>query len=469
MAAAPARASRLDGIRFAALVVLPNLVQGLFRRRRWAVRLATDVDVDGRAIAFLNALRRRSGAGPIWIEMPGNAALFVQDSADIRRVLGSSPEPFASDPPTKRRGMVHFQPDALTISRGARWRERRRVTAAVLDTSAPIHRFAGRFSNVVVEEVAALLEETARARRGELGWAAFHDCFGRIARRVIFGDAARNDLEMSRLLARLMAEANSLPKSDSPDLEQLLQRIRHYIDRAEGGSLVSLFADAEPEPDTVVEGQVPHWMFASHDTLAANVYRALALIVSHPAPQGKVREELAAHGSHRGMQAAAAAGSLSYTGACLQDAMRLYPTTTTLSREAVTDVAWDGANVPVGSVLLISNTFNHRDRERHEFADRFTPEHWLDPAAVDDWSFNQFSHGPQACPGAGLAMLLGTTALGALLIDHEIRLLWPKVDPQRPLPYMLDIFRVRFAVDSVLPRTRAGPRPHEARTLYVER
>ena len=405
-------------------MVLPNLLQGLYRRRRRAVRLATNVDVDGRAVRFLSGLRRRLGSGPTWIRIGRNDVLFVQEPADIRRVLGGSPEPFAPDPPTKRQGMVHFQPDAVTISRGERWHDRHAFNAAVLDEARGPHRLAERFRVVVAEEIEALT--------GVLDWPSFHACFGRIARRIIFGDGGREDKETSRLLAKLMDEANAFPKDRSEDLDRLMGRIHDHVVRAEEGSLVSLFRDAPSGPETRMDGQVPHWMFATHETLGANVFRALALIVSHPAHLSKVRKDLAG------------GGSLSYLEACLQDAMRLYPTTPMLSREAASSIEWDGHIVPAGTVVLISNTFNHRDRERHEFADRFSPEVWLDSGRADDWSFNHFSHGPQACTGGGLAILIGTTALAALLSDHKVRLIWPDLDPQRPLPHMLDSFRIRF-------------------------
>ena len=65
------------------------------------------------------------------------AALLVLSLDDVRRVLEGSPDPFASDPEAKRDGMVAFQPDALTISRGELWENRRRFTEAVLDTGEP--------------------------------------------------------------------------------------------------------------------------------------------------------------------------------------------------------------------------------------------------------------------------------------------------------------------------------------------
>jgi cytochrome P450 len=416
LASPVARASLLEGAQFTALVVLPNLVQGLYRRRPRAVRLAVALDVDGRAVRFLTGLRRRHGSGPIWVRVGREHALFVQDPADIHRVLEGSPEPFAPDPPTKRSGMEHFQPDALTISRGALWRDRAHFNAAVLDATQPVHHLAGRFTAVVAEEMDPLIAA------GTIEWGAFHETFGRVTRRVIFGDNARDDREVSGLLAELMAEANSFPRTASPRLEQFTGRVRQYVAHAEQGSLVGLFADAPTSADTKPEGQVAHWMFATHDTLGANTFRALALIASHPA--GRTDE--------------------TYLGACLQEAMRLYPTTPILSRVTAEAISWNGEMVREGTVILISNTFNHRDEVSHDFANRFEPEVWLDGRATEDWSFNHFSHGPQACTGGGLAMLLGTSALSSLLARHRFTLVRPTLHADRPLPYMLDLFRIRL-------------------------
>jgi cytochrome P450 len=126
--------------------------------------------------------------------------------------------------------------------------------------------------------------------------------------------------------------------------------------------------------------------------------------------------------------------------------MRLWPTTPMLARETVEDVDWDGSTVPAGTQVLIVNTFMHRDPDRHEFADRFAPEAWTEGTAAEDWSFNHLSHGPQGCPGSGLALFLGRSLLAALLREREVRLLEPRLDPERPLPHMLDFFALRFEV-----------------------
>ena len=92
------------------------------------------------------------------------------------------------------------------------------------------------------------------------------------------------------------------------------------------------------------------------------------------------------------------------------------------------------------------NTFHHRDRDSHDFADRFAPEAWTEGDAAQDWSFNHFSHGPQGCPGTGIALFIGTALLAHVLDGRTPRLLSPTLDPSKPLPSMLDHFAIGVSV-----------------------
>jgi cytochrome P450 len=439
-------ASLIEGLRFTLQAMLPNVVQGLFRRRRRAVAAATKLNVDRHAVGLIGGIRRSYGPGPVWVRVGTGQMLLALSTEDVRRVLEGSPEPFAPDPDAKRRGVSHFQPDALTISRGEAWENRRRFAEAVLDTAKPVHRLADRFVTVAGEEGAALLDEVAGPGGGELRWNAFHRAFQRLTRRVVLGDAAGDDHELTDLLATLMDEANGLPKERSESFEPFMARLRSYVEAAEAGSLVGLFGEAPSDEETRVERQLTHWLFAMGDTLPANAFRALALIASHPRQRAVVEAELAAAGEDGGLDAGGVA-SLAYMEACLEEAMRLWPTTPLLSRETLEETEWDGAAAPARTQVLISNTFNHRDPERHEFADHFAPEEWTEGGAAEDWSFNHFSHGPQGCPGAGLALLIGKAVLADLMRQRRFRLLEPKLDPDQPLPHMLDFFRLRLAVE----------------------
>lgn len=434
-------ASLAQSVRFTLAAMVPNLVQGLFRRRARAVRAATRLNVDRRAIAAIGSIRRGHAPGPVWVRAGGDRMLLLLTADEVRRALEGSPEPFAPDPDAKRRGMSHFQPDALTISRGELWRNRRRFAESVLDTTRPIHRLADRFVGVADEEVDAMLDKLPSS---ELRWEEFLRCGWRITRRVVLGDAARDDQQLTDLLGSMMDEANKLPKEEevSEHLGPFLAGIRRYIDAPEPGSLVSLFDETPADERTKVDRQVTHWLFAMGDTLSINAFRALAAIVSHPTQLETVRAELA--GSKPGGEGI---GGLRHLEACLQEAMRLWPTTPVLSRETLEETDWDGATVPAGTQVLISNTFNHRDRQRHEGAHRFEPEAWTEGDRAADWSFNHFSHGPQGCPGTSIALLIGKASLASLLSRRRLRLLSPRLDPGRPLPEMLDFFEIRFALE----------------------
>lgn len=420
-------ASLVDDVCFNALVTVPNTLQGLFRRRAAAVLAATRLDVDRWAIGLVDGIRARKGPGPVWVHAGTDRSLLVLSREDIRRVLEASPDPFAPDPPTKRRGMSHFQPDALTLSRDELWHNRRRFTEAVLDTGKPRHRLHERFAAVSREEVEDLVAVSPR-----LHWDEWHAALRRVARRVVLGDAAADDEHVTDMLAKLMDEANNLPSERSALLDRLIERLDNYVEAAAPGSLVALLADAPSDAATNATGQVPHWLFALADTLPMNAYRALALLASHPAQR------------RRGIEEIGAGGDLRYLEACLQEAMRLWPTTPLLSRETLVDLDWNGAIVPAGTQVLIFNTFNHRDPSHDEFADSFFPEAWTDGGARDDWAFNHLSGGRQSCPGAMLALAIGAAAIASMLSNREPRLLAPRLDPKRPLPHMLDYFRIRF-------------------------
>jgi cytochrome P450 len=404
-------ASLLEGVRFTAQVAVPNVIQGLFRRRRSAVSIATRTGADGLALGFVAGLKRSYGEGPVWIRVVKDEALLLFGRAAIRHALEGSPDPFAADPEPKKSGMSHFQPDALTISRGDDWSDRRRFTEAVL-SSLP-------------DGIPAMCAAEAASLPATLEWDAFNRAVRRVARRVILGESAADDDALSDMLGELMDKSNPPGRGDSELYERYTAALARHVDAAETGSLAARFAEAPVTERTNPVGQVTHWLFALGDTLAINAFRCLALVAAFG--PGRTDDE--------------------YLGACLQEAMRLWPTTPMLSREAIRDVDWDGVSVPAGTQLLILNSFNHRDREAVPYADRFEPEAWLSGDAADDWQFNHFSHGPQGCPGAELALRVGEAMVGAVVRNRGVHLLEPRLDPAGPLPHSLDYFALRFSLD----------------------
>lgn len=422
------RASLIENLRFNAVVVIPNAVQGLFRRRRAAVAAATRAGVDGQAVGLVSGMARSYERSPVWVKLGRDDAVLLLDPADIEAVLGASPDPYASDPPAKRDGMVAFQPDAVTISRGALWGNRRRFNEAVLRTSGD-GGLLRTWLDVCDEELERMLAGPVAVAAGELDWDSFHGMFERAARRIVLGDGAAEDEPLTELLADLMSEGNGMPGETGPRVGELEDMIALHVDRADRGSLAARFSGAPSDARTNSVGQVPHWLFAMGDTLAINCFRALAVLGSDAGVLGSARE------------------NGDFLGACLLEAMRLWPTTAMLSRETTEDVELRDAVIPAGTQVVISNVFGHRDRDRLDYADRFAPEAWLDGVAASEPAFNHFSRGPQGCPGRSMAMGVGQEILGGLIERHTPVTASGAVNLERPLPHMLDFFGIRIQLD----------------------
>jgi cytochrome P450 len=402
-------ASLGESLKFVLTGLLPSVARGLFSPRPRAMKLLTRLNTDRHAIAVLDSIRAKHGGEGVRI-LRGKIAVLWGEGA-IREVLDNSATTYASDAGAKKKGMSHFQPDALTLSRGEDWRDRRRFNEFVLGTGHERHPQAARIVDVVNDEV-------DRLRVGDgIGWGEWESLFDHITLRVIFGNAARHDHELTALLAKLMGEANRIAGlKTGDDYYELYGRIDKYLADPDPYSLVAMVEDAPHTDRTRVAQQIPHWIFATRDTLAANTYRALALLVSDP----ELRD-----GDLRGV---------------LHEAMRLWPTTPLLAREVTRDTSLAGERLPEGTQVMLLNVFNHRDPRQPDY-NEVRPERW--DGGERNYRFNHLSNGTQDCPGGPLVLFIGSAVLERVLSRYSLQYEGP---PLEPPPAMLDFFALRFEV-----------------------
>jgi cytochrome P450 len=176
------------------------------------------------------------------------------------------------------------------------------------------------------------------------------------------------------------------------------------------------------------------------DTLGQNAYRALAAIAADRSVLSRVMAEI----DGVDLTDPAAIDGLGYLEGCLQEAMRLWPTTPLLARETTRETVLAGEKLEEGTQVMLLNVFNHRDPDHVADADRFSPERWQGGGA--DYRFNHLSNGSQDCPGGPLVSLLGKAVLAQVLSRYDFSLESPQLSGAATMPYMLNFYETRFSV-----------------------
>jgi hypothetical protein len=192
-------------------------------------------------------------------------------------------------------------------------------------------------------------------------------------------------------LTRLRANANWVffrPVA-KPLREEYRARLTEYLDTAEPDGLAARITRHSAISGILAADQVTQWLFA-FDAGAITAFRALALLLAHSESLANV-EDLASAG------------------------------------------------------VVIYAPFFHRDTDRLQYADRFTPEIWLEKDPADALPLIPFSFGPAACPGRHVVSLIASAWLAVLLTEATLQLIEPlSLGADEGLPGSLDHFAIRF-------------------------
>ena len=422
----------LDTLRFNLRYVVPNILQGLFiRRPRW-VALFARLHRGFVSAGLGYRLRGPYGGSAVRVRFLSKPSLLLFDGQAIQRVLDNSPDKYGP-PAAKCRGMAHFQPAAVTVSTGADWRSRRALNVAALGDPYADMDLAAMVHAVCAQEGAAL------GAKAELRWADFAHTSQTIMLRVIFGRADDNHRTAHEMLRALMSRANWLVVRPSVDrLKAYQARLQGLVAGAEPGTLAFRARTLPDAAGIPVADQVTHWMFAMSDTLSENVARAAGVIHAIPRSRDLARQEV--HNVNIGDPAAA--GRLSYICACLEEAMRLWPSTPFIVREALHTDTLGGQRVSPGDQVVIPNVLNHLDPRAVARALEWYPERWLEHPPPS--RFYHLSGGAQSCAGAQIARYVGTQILAELVNRAAFRTHKPRIVSAERLPASFNPFAIRL-------------------------
>ena len=184
---------------------------------------------------------------------------------------------------------------------------------------------------------------------------------------------------------------------------------------------------------------------AGHETMCSALTSAVAMIGSHPQAKQGVADEV------RSLEnSATCATGLSYTQACINEALRLHPVIgMSLSRKVPAEgLRLHGYYFPPGTVVGCNPVSLHRNEEMFgPQADSFIPDRWLDETdarAMERCSLT-YGGGARTCPGRHLAELVVHKVVPALFKEFDIEISMP---PEEKICYyfvaMLTDVKVRF-------------------------
>lgn len=380
-----------------------------------------------------------------------NRRLFFCNSPDtIAAAFVSGHDGFERRTPQMRHALAPLLGDALFLSEGEAWRERRGLVAPVVGSS-----HLGRFAPVVVAAAADAAERwLARPDGSEIDLLPeMSTLTAAILCRMLFGAEAGSEYasdiaaafaeyeaEIGRTdLAAMLGLPDLLPRWHPRPVRRAAERIHGLFDRAiaearsgaaadEGAIVADLLgaraATTGPVLDPLAARNEAAGIFlAGHTTTAASLTWAWFLLAQAEVVEARLHAEL---GSALGGRPPTLddVPNVPYVRAIVDETLRLYPPVAIFGRQAQRDAVIRERTIPAGSLVFAVPWLLHRHRRLWDQPDHYIPERFLpeDAARLQPCSYIPFGVGPRVCPGQELALTVMVLCIAALAQRVRLRL-----------------------------------------------
>jgi cytochrome P450 len=219
-------------------------------------------------------------------------------------------------------------------------------------------------------------------------------------------------------------------------IENIIQERREqHIDT---GDLLSMLLQARDEEtgegmtDRQVRDEVMTLLLAGHETTATALTWAWYLLSQHPEIEQRLHTELdeVLTGQPPTVEYLP---RLPYTHMILDETLRLYPPTFSLSRKTLADDEIGDYALPAKSTILLCPYTTHRHPAFWEDPDMFDPERFLPERAAGrpHFAYFPFGGGPRQCIGNQFAMMEAQLILATVAQRYRLRLVsGHRVEPE---------------------------------------
>ena len=443
----------------------------------------------GPKLSFLNTITYRPGRNPL--EFFSGLARTYGDLAYVR--MGGENLFIASDPAVIRDVLV-TQNQRFHKSRGLE-RTKRLLGEGLLTSEDDLHLKQRRliqpaFHRDRIAAYAATM--VAFADRVQSGWRDGDtlDVASEMSRLTLLivgktlldADVDAQTREISEAMSQLMASFWTLMLPFGETLERLPipylrrgRRARERLDqiiygiirerRASGGDrgdLLSMLLLAQDEEatgggsrgmtDRQIRDEAMTIFLAGHETTANALAWTWYLLSQSPDVERRMHDEIDQVLSGR-LPAMADAERLPFTTRVITESMRLYPPAWLVGRRSVADYQIDGYEVPIRSLIIMSQWIVHRDARHYPDPERFDPDRWTPEfkARLPQFAYFPFGGGPRRCIGESFAWMELVLVLATLAQRWKFDLV-----PGHPvIPHAAITLRPRHGI-AMIARSRAS-------------
>jgi cytochrome P450 len=380
-------------------------------------------------------------------ELGRRSILVVNTPAGVRDVLIERPDVFPKSD-VMVSALAPLLGEGVFIAEGETWRRQRvllepalatlRIKAVLPHVERALEGFAERVGGggpvSLAAEVSALMLEIIC--RSIFSSALSEDALRAVARHFSAYQEELLDLGPLALLlptrrrpsAALFAEAKALRGIAEELVDERLAATRPDEPPSD---LLQAVIDARGadgsrfDRDGIVD-QVMVFFLAGHETSASALTWALFILSQQPELADALRAEALAVGAGRRLGFEDVA-RLTTARAALMETIRLYPPAGFITRRVAEGTTVAGAEVPEGSLVVISPWLIHRHRKLWTEPDMFDVSRFGPgrERSVETGSYLPFGLGPRTCTGRALALFEGPLILAELHRRFRIHALEP--------------------------------------------
>ena len=367
------------------------------------------------------------------VDLAGRSFHYVTHPADVKRILVDDHDSFRKASAV-RETSGSFGSEGLFFTEGEQWRRQR-----TLSQPAFYRERVEEYANFAVEGAREMADSWTDGQRIRIDEQSKELTLGVLAR-TLFGVDVREDPETARVVRETAQVIND--RLDATSLVTFLpnwvptprdRRFRSKLDEFEA-TVAELVSDRRAHPDPPEDlltffvrarddgdltarelaDQLVTFLFAGHETTSLALTYTCHLLAHHPDAQARVHEELTT--DLDGDPSVSDFPTLTYTGAVIEEAMRLFPPVYMVMREPTREVRLRGYALGPGDTLVLPQRIVQSDPRWWDDPEEFQPERWLgdgDPHS-HEYAYFPFGGGPRHCIGMRFARLELKAALATL-------------------------------------------------------